>query len=220
MATPFDSFDRSPLEGFVQSPLLARGPLAPAISRTVNLSFGVTPTPAAVKYPRFLPWYGSTQYIQRYRKVGEDLVFYDEYSLFGSGSVFSAGSGCYYADYEWRRQRRRSGTVTIPLDLPSGAEFRVRMLPTVQSYPAPAEIYIANQTSACSFNGPATASFLGTASPGADQLFDPGALTPGQQYYLFARVVDDMQYIDLANPYWYEFWVNSNGVNLRLEIYI
>jgi len=218
MATPFDSFNRSPLDVFIQSPLLARGaPSGGSFSRTAALSFAITPTPSYVKYPQYSLFIPSTRFIQRYQNSGGSLVFLDEFTLAGGGDML-VGAG--KSGTLWRIERARTSVATVPASAPASAYWRVRVRASNPPNGIAADIYMAHESSACTFNGPASGWYLGKAIPNVDNYFNPGALIPGQRYYLFFQGENDWSYMNISNTQFYQFHASNNGTAIRLETFI
>jgi len=192
MATPFDSFNRSALDAFVQSPLQARGSSGATFNRTVALQFGISTTPTIVKYPQFSPYVPSTKYVRIYKLVSGSIVLDQQFTLGGGGDL-SIGSFYDSANETWRIERQRAGAVLVPSNAPPGAFWRVRVNASA-GYNSPAEVHMTLFPAVSTFDGFASGTFLGLAFPGIDNRFDPGPLVPGQRYLFFFKVQNDLSF--------------------------
>jgi len=220
MATAFDSFNRSPLDGFVQSPLQARGDIPTGIMRyaTAALSFGITPTAPYQKWPQYSPFVPGTSWNRVWQNVGGSLVYLGEGTGAGGGDM-PLDAGCFASVY-YRVTRQRTQPVMVPANAPPSAWHRVRVLAGTPADARPALVYMAHQSVPCSFDGPSGGWLLGVAQPGVDNYLNTGPLVPGQLYYLFVQIQNDMSYVNVGNSVLYRFFVSNDGASLRLETFV
>lgn len=210
MATAFDSFNRSPLDAFVQSPLQARGEIPTGVMRyaTASLSFGVTPTAPYQRWPILIVLDLWKYWSKEWLKVGGVLVEQGPWGVFGGviGGTYPIQAGAYNSGNNYRITRDFTWEFAspVPVYTPPGAWARVRAYNAWPGYAgtvaAPVEVYFAPTSVPCGPDGPAGGIFLGVAPPGGDTYLNAGSVIPGQRYYCFAKIVDDMSYITPSNP--------------------
>ena len=138
------------------------------------------------------------------------------------GGAFMAQAGTLDGgnSYRVRRQRTEEFPPPVPLYAPPSVWGRIRVSSVTPNLPgvigAPVEVYFAPTFVPCSFDGPAGGSFLGVAQPNTVAYFNAGPLIPGQTYYCFVKIVDDMSYITPGNLQM--AWADNIGCILEVRI--
>lgn len=230
MATQFDSFDRSPLGDFIQSPLLARGPAsAPGIPSLADLSFNVNPTATARRYPLvttyplysiFIPnWVFRRDW--RLENPGteyEQWVMWRDYSYNSGGDLLAEA---HKTASEAGITRAMASSAFVPYNLDPAAYCVVRVNSGSAGANARAAIYLGRINiptfdPPCDFYG--FGSFIGWANPTVDNYFNVGQLAPGY-WSLFAHTEDDESFGNFNHPSGSQnFWAGNDGSSIRLEI--
>lgn len=222
MATPFDSFDRSTLDAFIQSQLLARGG-GNTLTATADLSMSMNLTTSLTKLPMNLP-FGYSQRIRRtytYHTSSHTFDFTSESLINTGGNGIPGVFGINGAAVNNRTYQvdRYFSTITIPNTIPANSVCDVEINIGAITGGVSVELYAMLGTTADETWGP-VGSLVGTfpSTPTTTASLPFFNVSGGEKWVLQWIVPSDLSY--LLDPFsGVDYTMGSDPSYPHLRIY-